>query len=352
LKKIIAACALAIALAMAGPAAAARVQAETAQAGSDAPTTSPQAWLGELSAWAQLGASLYGREIEIFQEIRAGQARALHYFHEHDLAGGDAWSTDWATQVRRDVTAYRSDVRSILSVPMPAPSKDAVSLPEISRMVRQMAEIMPVLMRHKLADADLMEELIADTIATAKGDAAAANTLTLSNLRTSMASLQGENDTIETARPLYANNAAQLDLTEAAFEYNAALLDLLKFRYAMATHGAVDRGATAASMRAHLAAAGSRLDRLPADRAALAKHLSDIAADPALGPRMKAIFATYDLSVEVERRIGAVIGGVADGVQKGDFDSAPADSALQVLKPLIGERLELDVRRKKMVGGQ
>lgn len=323
-------------------AASARVEAEVGQ------------WLAQVGTWGQTQSSIYGQESQLFNAIMTAQTTAVGFYTKHDRKGGTAWAQEWSQARLAEVQAYRARFEQLLSTPLPEPPPEIASAPQITRILVPMRKVIAASRQRRVANADLMERLIADTVKFAQGDDKTAHAMPHRILETAIAMIESEDAGVETMFPLVDGpHVAAGDLLRAQLAFNRAMIELLRTQQQEADGEQVDKAAAADRIRQQVAIGREAIGKIVTDAELQRRDLATkIDLNSPLGQKVTAMVATFPASAAVEEKFAAALDTIANHLAKGDMDESPeAQAALDSTEALTAQRLELDVQRKKIIAG-
>jgi hypothetical protein len=333
--------------------AAASVVAAMAAPANAQPAASSASWMASAAAWSGPYVALNSEYAAFLAGLIKGQASADQYLAKGDAAGGAAWAKAWGTGELGQYAQLKARARALgVTAPPAAPAGEGSAGPMAAGVVKGLAALAPAITSEVLGAETLVNEVVALGVRTAGGDHAASAKLNDRVLDIEIAGLKS--NIVQLSADFALPDDPTADANKAGVSVDRAAIAVIQAAADGFDHRRVDRGAVAATVRAHAAAVEADAAAMETHSALLIKKYGPGPGESA-SPMMAAFVAgmgTFPQTAAVERKIAGQLRAIAALVEQ-PSSTPPQWTAAVIddLGDLLGEADQLANKRRALAAG-
>lgn len=254
-----------------------------------------------------------------------------------------AWGDRWETEVRARAAAVRTWRSRAPAFPRAAIQRSSpASLAAYEQMPGRIDALVGGM-------ADFAESVIKPARAASTGDPEAPRALGAAFFRASSLILTGENELLDITIASLAPSHPQRALARSMQLSNEGLMLYLQYMEATTNGEESDRARLSAGIRAKAEAAATQARASAATAKVAIGQIRGL--DDPVKPRLLTMMATYEESARVEVEIAAIVGSLAEIVEKGVLTTSESQNGMAGIQPLVDRRLSLHTQRIKALQG-
>jgi hypothetical protein len=317
------------------------------------PAHGSPSWMASAAAWSAPYVALNSDYAAFLAGLIKGQASADQYLAKDDAAGGVRWAKAWGTGELGQYAKLKARAQELgVTAPPAAPAVEGSDRRMAAGVVKGLAALAPAIISEVLGAEALVNQVVALGVETAGGDHAASAKLNDRVLDIEIAGLKS--NIVQLSADFALPDDPTADANKAGVSVDRAAITVIQAAADGSDHRRVDRGAVAATVRAHAAAVEAEAAAMETHSALLIKKYGPAPGETA-SPVMAAFVAgmgTFPQTAAVERKIAGQLRAIAALVEQ-SASTPPQGTAAVIddLGGLLGETDQLANKRRALAAG-